>query len=134
MFTFRKLICGLFYSEIDLIDKVNDDSADILSTTLHIGGIKSLLEKANKGHDFQFPPNVRAYISSHFQMIRDENKKLNHSIESMKNEIEQYHSIQNEFQNQKREVIQLQNKLKTIHAQLEREKAKNKVPFMCLFG
>ena len=57
-----------------VIDKVNDDSTDLLSSTAHIGGIKALLEKANKGHEFQFPPEVKAYITSHFQMIRDENR------------------------------------------------------------
>ena len=34
---------------------------DPLSSTLHAGGIKALLDKANKGHhDFVFPPEVKA--------------------------------------------------------------------------
>ena len=57
-----------------VIDKVNDDSTDLLSSTAHIGGIKAFLEKANKGQEFRFPPEVKAYITSHFQMIRDENR------------------------------------------------------------
>ena len=107
-------------------DKVTEDTDDLLSTSMHVGGIKALLEKANKGQDFQFPPEVRAYITSHFQMIRSENKKLNQSMDNLKSDIQQYQVVEKEFKSQKREVIQLQDQLKAIQSQLEREKAKNK--------
>ena len=86
-----------------------DQNKDPLSSTLHAGGIKALLDKANKGHDFVFPPEVKAYIVSHFRMIREENLKLNQSLEKA-----------NEDQRETSE------NLKAIKGQLEREKAKNK--------
>lgn len=107
-------------------DKVTEDTDDLLSTSMHVGGIKALLEKANKGQDFRFPPEVRAYITSHFQMIRSENKKLNQSMDNLKSDIQQYQAVEKEFKSQKREVIQLQDQLKAIQSQLDREKAKNK--------
>ena len=59
------------------------------NSSLHAGGIKALLDKANKGHDFVFPPEVKAYIVSHFRMIREENLKLNQSLEKANNQLNQ---------------------------------------------
>ena len=87
----------------------NQQNKDPLSSTLHAGGIKALLDKANKGHDFVFPPEVKAYIVSHFRMIREENLKLNQSLEKA----EEDHRETSES-------------LKATKGQLEREKAKNK--------
>ena len=41
-----------------------DQNKDPLSSTLHAGGIKALLDKANKGHDFVFPPELCLYLAS----------------------------------------------------------------------
>ena len=68
-----------------------------------------MLDKANKGHDFVFPPEVKAYIVSHFRMIREENLKLHQSLEKAAED--------------HRETTE---NLKAIKGQLEREKAKNK--------
>ena len=68
-----------------------------------------MLDKANKGHDFVFPPEVKAYIVSHFRMIREENLKLHQSLEKAAEDHRQ--TTEN---------------LKAIKGQLEREKAKNK--------
>ena len=103
---------GKFYANVSLGSGDNSDkdqNKDPLSSTLHAGGIKALLDKANKGHDFVFPPEVKAYIVSHFRMIREENLKLNQSLEKA----EEDHRETSES-------------LKATKGQLEREKAKNK--------
>jgi hypothetical protein len=61
-------------------DSDGTDNGDLLDGTLHAGGIRALLENANS--KFVFPDEVKAYISSHFQMIRDENEGLRKSLES----------------------------------------------------
>ena len=109
-----------------VIDKVSEDfdfggnNEDLLSSTLHAGGIKALLDKANKGHDFVFPPEVKAYIVSHFRMIREENHRLNQSLDKATTQLKQ-------FKTQQDELRQASENLRTIKGQLEREKAKNKV-------
>jgi hypothetical protein len=65
-----------------VIDKVEDDDKtireeDLLSSTLHTGGIKALLDKANKGQHFVFPSEIRDYISSHFRWLKNIRKSLN---------------------------------------------------------
>ena len=78
-----------------------------------------MLDKANKGHDFVFPPEVKAYIVSHFRMIREENLKLNQSLEATESQL-------NEVKAQNKELKESGENVKAIKSQLEREKAKNK--------
>ena len=61
---------------------------------------------------------VLAFFSSH--------RKLNLNLESMKGDMNKFQNIQTGFNDQKRETENLQDKLKAIQSQLEREKAKNK--------
>ena len=81
---------------------------------LQKGGLKALLSK--KGQDnFVFPPEVKAYINSHFRMIREENLRLSQSLEKSNNQLKEL-----------RQGAEHENDLKSLKAQLEREKAKNK--------
>lgn len=118
-----------------VIDKViedrlmsdNNNSGDLFSTTLHTGGIKALLDKANKGQDFVFPPEIRDYISSHFRMIRDENLKLNQSLDSATNELNRVRSQKHEHKAAlDNELRELRENLKATNVQLDRERAKNR--------
>ncbi len=98
-----------------VIDKVTEDRQQSLSHTLHEGGIKALLDKAN----IVFPPEIKAYIVSHFRMIREENLRLNQGLEKANSQLGQYKS-------QDKELQTTSDQLKAVKGQLEREKAKNK--------
>lgn len=83
---------------------------------LNAGGLKALLQK--KGHlDFTFPAEVKAYINSHFRMIREENLRLSQSLEKSNNQLKELKAKPQQNH---------ENDLKSLKAQLEREKAKNK--------
>ena len=83
---------------------------------LNAGGLKALLQK--KGHlDFTFPAEVKAYINSHFRMIREENLLLSQSLEKSNNQLKELKAKPQQNH---------ENDLKSLKAQLEREKAKNK--------
>ena len=74
------------------------------------GGLKAFLKGQQ---DFVFPPEVKAYINSHFRMIREENLRLSQSLEKSNNQLKELRP-------------EHENDLKSLKAQLEREKAKNK--------
>ena len=74
------------------------------------GGLKAFLKGQQ---DFVFPPEVKAYINSHFRMIREENLRLSQSLEKSNNQLKEL-------------IPEHENDLKSLKAQLEREKAKNK--------
>ena len=81
---------------------------------LQKGGLKALLSKKSQDN-FVFPPEVKAYINSHFRMIREENLRLSQSLEKSNNQLKEL-----------RQGAEHENDLKSLKAQLEREKAKNK--------
>lgn len=101
-----------------VIDKVSEDNhreKDKVGSS-SLGGIKALLDKANKGH---FPAEVKAYINSHFWMIREENLQLNQHLDKANLQLQQYKS-------QVKDLKEVGEDLKAVKSQLEREKAKNK--------
>ena len=82
-------------------------------------GLKALLSK--KGHkNFEFPPEVKAYINSHFRMIREENLRLSQSLEKANNQLKELKKGSETSEKAEHED------LKSLKNQLEREKAKNK--------
>lgn len=100
-----------------VIDKVSEDNhqhKDKVGSSG--GGIKALLDKANKGH---FPAEVKAYINSHFWMIREENLRLNQDLDKANLGLQQYKS-------QVKDLKEAAEDLKAVKSQLDREKAKNK--------
>ena len=85
-------------------------------------GLKALLQK--KGHEnFVFPPDVKAYINSHFRMIREENLRLSQSLEKANNQLKE---LKKGSLAELKAEKPLHEDLKSLKNQLEREKAKNK--------
>lgn len=101
-----------------------DQNGDLLSGTHHAGGIRAILERANA--DFVFPEEVKAYISSHFRMIREENDNLRRSLKEKSRQLDKMakdHQRCGEIENR---MEKAERKLKSTIEQLEKEKAKVK--------
>ena len=118
---FKFQISSIFLNDFIQIDTVAQE--DSINDT---HGLKALLQK--KGHEnFVFPPDVKAYINSHFRMIREENLRLSQSLEKANNQLKELKkgSSASVLKAEKAEKP-LHEDLKSLKNQLEREKAKNK--------
>ena len=108
-----------------VLDDDNDNnSADLLSSTQHAGGIKAILEKANS--EFVFPDEVKAYISSHFRMIREENDNLREALKDKSKQLDRLAKEHQHCRVNANDLERVEKKLKSTSDLLEKEKAKSK--------
>ena len=74
---------------------------EALSSTLQTGGIRAMLDNAsfNGGHESErgLSDEVKAYISSHFQMIKNENESLRRSLEKRTRQLDRMRSEHREL-------------------------------------
>ena len=97
---------------------------DLLSSTLHTGGIKSILERANR--HVVFPDEVKSYINSHFRMIKDENDSLRQSLEEKSYQLDKIAREHEKCRVREKDLDRLEDKLASANKQLDKEKAKMK--------
>lgn len=97
---------------------------DLLDSTLHTGGIRAILEKANA--EFVFPTEVKNYIRSHFDMIKEENEMLRKGLEQKTYQLDKMADAHRDCKAVRRDRDEAASRLKHVTAQLEREKAKSK--------
>ena len=99
----------------------------LLSSTLHAGGLRDLLDRANADRGgVAFPPEVKAYIASHFRMIRDENESLRRTLDERTRQLDRMSRSGEEGAALRREAAAAEARARQAETQLERERAKTK--------
>ena len=59
-------------------------------------------------------------------MIREENISLNQNLENASKQLDDYHSVKDEFRTQRKSLANLRDEHKKVSMQLDRERAKNR--------
>lgn len=84
-----------------------------LSSTLHTGGIRAMLDNAHAGLGGTrgLSDEVKAYITSHFQMIKSENENLRRSLDKRSRQLDRMHSEHMDCEARSKRLSEVEKKL-----------------------
>ncbi|TRY61144.1 hypothetical protein TCAL_01471 [Tigriopus californicus] len=89
-------------------------------------GIRNILG-GTKGNANALPDEIKNYLTNHFQMIKQENEDLRHSLKQKSKQLDQIADEHHKCRYLERDLGKCEDKLKQMSTQLEKEKAKTKM-------